>query len=120
MASKRMGGMKLSDFSQQIVNDESTSSKPSTAKTTVKTKRDTKKQKVEAMKTVNIKISQKQQRWLANTAQAIRDNNSEPVPPELRVFPQHLIGIAITLLESQNIDLNQIKNAEDLRKTLNI
>lgn len=120
MANKRMGGMKLSDFSQQVANDESTSSTPLKAKATITPRNDTKKKTVGSMKTVNIKISQKQQRWLANTAQAIRDNNREPVPPELRVFPQHLIGIAIDLLENQNIDLDQIKNAEELRKTLNL
>jgi len=77
-------------------------------------------QSEEKLVTVNIKITRSQQEWLSNTARDIRGNNSDPVPPNERVFPQHLIGVAIDLLESSGIDWNQIKNAEDLRKALNV
>jgi hypothetical protein len=52
--------------------------------------------------TVNIKITKGQKDWLAETASFVRENNTEPVPPSERVYPQHLIGVAIELLRSQN------------------
>ncbi|NJO93937.1 MAG: hypothetical protein HC820_05480 [Hydrococcus sp. RM1_1_31] len=70
--------------------------------------------------TVNIKITKGQKDWLAETASLVRENNTEPVPPPERVYPQHLIGVAIELLRSQDIDWNQVKNIEDLREQLNL
>ena len=69
---------------------------------------------------INIKIPQSQKNWLANTATDIRANNDEPVPPNERVFPQHLICVAIDLLKSSDIDWNQIKSEQDLRQYLNL
>ena len=70
--------------------------------------------------TVNIKILKSQQRWLRDTAQDIRDNNDEPVASKDRVFPQHLIQVAIAHLQSADIDWANIKTAEDLKKELNL
>lgn len=70
--------------------------------------------------TVNIKIAKTQQQWLAETATQVRDNNEEPVPPSERVYPQHLIGIAIDLLRATNVDWTNIRNTEDLRKVLDL
>ncbi len=70
--------------------------------------------------TINIKITKDQKDWLAQTASQIRDNNENPVLPEDRVFPKHLIGIAIDLLHSTDINWDQIKNIGDLREHLNI
>ncbi|MBD2153955.1 hypothetical protein H6G02_05420 [Leptolyngbya sp. FACHB-16] len=70
--------------------------------------------------TVNIKIGKKQQQWLAETATQVRDNNEEPVPPSERVYPQHLIGVAIDLLRSANVDWSNIRNTEDLKKVLDL
>jgi hypothetical protein len=61
-----------------------------------------------------------QKNWLAETASQVRENNTEPVPPSERVYPQHLIGVAIDLLESADVDWDEIKNVEDLRKQLNV
>ena len=78
------------------------------------------KQKKEQLVTVNIKIRKSQKEWLADTASTVRENNTEPVPPAERVYPQHLIGVAIDLLEAAEVDWGQIKNVEQLREHLNI
>jgi hypothetical protein len=70
--------------------------------------------------TINIKITKSQRDWLAKTASQIRDNNDYPVPPQDRVFPQHLIGLAIDLLHSHDIDWAQIRNIDNLRKQFNV
>lgn len=70
--------------------------------------------------TINIKITKSQKDWLSDTASMVRDNNSEPVPPSERVYPQHLIGVAIALLQSADIDWSQIKNEKELRELLNL
>lgn len=73
----------------------------------------------EKLVVVNIKITRAQQEWLTNTARMVRENNLEPVPPSLRVFPQHLIGVAIDLLSKAEVDWSQVQNIEDLRHWLN-
>ncbi len=70
--------------------------------------------------TVNVKITKAQKDWLAKTASQVRDNNLEPVPPALRVYPQHLIGVAIDLLQAAEVDWDKVKNVEDLREQLNL
>ncbi|MEO1376963.1 MAG: hypothetical protein AAFW70_22250 [Cyanobacteria bacterium J06635_10] len=47
-------------------------------------------------------------------------NNTEPVPPSERVYPQHLIGVAIDFLEAAGIDWDEVKNVEELREQLKI
>lgn len=74
----------------------------------------------EKLVTINIKIPRAQQSWLAETARTVRDNNDTPVAPSLRVFPQHLIGVAIDLLRDTDIDWSQIRNLEDLRQQLKL
>jgi len=69
---------------------------------------------------INIKISRSQQDWLANTARNIRDNNTSPVPAIDRVYPQHLIQVAIDLLENTDLDWSQIRDVESLKKALNL
>lgn len=70
--------------------------------------------------TINIKITRTQHDWLTDTARTVRDNNTEAVPPGERVYPQHLIGVAIELLLSCEVDWSQVKNAEDLKRLLNL
>jgi hypothetical protein len=133
MSDKRMGGMKLGNFSG-IKKPKSEPTKPAepevkptetepvkTAKSEAKLVRKTKiKQKKEQLVTVNIKIKKNQKEWLADTASTVRDNNTEPVPPSERVYPQHLIGVAIDFLEAAGVDWNEIKNVEELREQLNL
>lgn len=69
---------------------------------------------------INIKITKAQRDWLADIASQVRDNNEEPVPPGDRVFPQHLLGIAIDLLQASEVDWSQIRTIQDLRKHLNL
>jgi hypothetical protein len=69
---------------------------------------------------INIKITRAQQSWLSETARRVRDNNNTPVAPSARVFPQHLIGAAIDLLQDTEIDWSQVKNTDDLRQQLKL
>jgi len=70
--------------------------------------------------TINIKIKKSQKDWLAETASQVRDNNTDPVLPALRVYPQHLIGVAIELLQSVDVDWSEVKTVDDLHKALNL
>ncbi len=74
----------------------------------------------EKLVTINIKIPREKQSWLAETARTVRDNNDTPVAPSERVFPQHLIGVAIDLLRSTDIDWSSVRNIEDLRQALKL
>lgn len=75
-------------------------------------------QPTEIMVNVNIKMSQSQQEWLAATAKMVRRNNSLPVPAKERVYPQHLISLAVELLQSANVDWSEVKTIADLRERL--
>jgi hypothetical protein len=75
-------------------------------------------QPTEIMVNVNIKMSQSQQEWLAAAAKTVRRNNSLPVPAKDRVYPQHLISLAVELLQSANVDWEQVKTIADLREQL--
>jgi hypothetical protein len=113
MSSKRMGGLgKLSDFSQ------TESPSPVLAKGIVK--QTTKKAKADKLVHINIKVLESQQEWLADTAKEVRASNDEPVPAKERVYPQHLIGVAIDLLHASNIDWQEVKNIETLRQLLGL
>ncbi|MDJ0596095.1 MAG: hypothetical protein QNJ72_39960 [Pleurocapsa sp. MO_226.B13] len=134
---ERMKGMKLGNFSG-IKKPKTESTKPPEPKVTepeveptetkpVKTSdskakvgKKPKAQKKEQVVTVNIKIRKNQKEWLANTASTVRDNNTEPVPPAERVYPQHLIGVAIDLLQNVDVDWAEVKNVEQLREYLNL
>jgi hypothetical protein len=75
-------------------------------------------QQLEIMVNVNIKMSQSQQEWLAATAKTVRRNNPLPVPAKERVYPQHLISLAVELLQSANVDWQEVKTIADLRERL--
>lgn len=83
-------------------------------------KRRAKSRPADPLTTVNIKIPRSAQRWLQDTAQQVRENNPEPVPPAQRVYPQHLIQAAIALLQTQDIDWDSVRNVDDLRNELNL
>ena len=76
--------------------------------------------KQERLVTVNIKVNESQQEWLADTAKQVRRNNNEPVAAIDRVYPQHLIGIAIDLLKESDIDWEKVQNIQDLKEVLDI
>ena len=75
-------------------------------------------QPTEIMVNVNIKMSQSQQEWLAATAKTVRRNNPLPVPAKERVYPQHLISLAVELLQSADVDWEEVKTIADLRERL--
>ena len=95
---------------------------PTEPKTSTKAKAKVgkKTQAKEELVTVNIKIRKDQKAWLTDTASTVRNNNSEPVPPSERVYPQHLIGVAIDFLEAAGIDWDEVRNVEELREQLNL
>jgi hypothetical protein len=70
--------------------------------------------------TVNIKLLRSQHEWLNDTARQVRDNNAEPVPASDRVYPQHLIQLAIDLIKSSDVDWEQVRSVEEIRQQLNL
>ena len=117
MTTKRMGDMgKLSDFGRTAPAEAPEPAPPKEPKKRVKKSAP----KQERLVTVNIKVNESQQEWLADTAKQVRRNNNEPVAAIDRVYPQHLIGIAIDLLKESDIDWGKVQNIQDLKKVLNI
>ena len=122
----RMGGLgKLSDFgktSKPKQEPEPTSSpeKVSSSELEASPSVGQHQPQPEKLVNINVKITRTSQTWLSQTARTVRDNNDTPVAPRLRVFPQHLIGVAIDLLHSTDIDWNTIRNIEDLRQQLKL
>lgn len=122
----RMGGLgKLSDFgktSKPKQEPEPTSSPEKVSNSELEASPSVRQKQPEQEKLVNInvKITRTSQTWLSQTARTVRDNNDTPVAPSDRVFPQHLIGVAINLLHSTDIDWNTIRNIEDLRQQLKL
>ena len=69
---------------------------------------------------MNIKIRKNQKEWLTDIASTVRGNNTEPVAPSEKVYPQHLIRVAIDLLQNMDVDWDEVKNVEELRELLKI
>ena len=130
---KRMGGLRLSDFGSQATSEKhqpagehnqetaTPAALPKHGRKSPST--DTQKshaQQEERLVTVNIKIPETQQTWLADTAKRVRQNNEAPVPASERVYPQHLIQTAIALLQSTDLDWENIKNVTDLKQALDL
>ena len=123
----RMAGLKLTDFSgaktdqpdQPAAEPNPTTPQP---EKTPPTKRSSKKAKPkeEPTITVNIKLAESQHDWLTKTARKVRGNNDAPVPARDRVFPQHLIGVAVELLKHSEIDWDSVQNAGDLKQQLKL
>lgn len=133
---KRMGNLSLSSFGgvsrpRELEETEAVETKAleptsesqastQTEAPQVEPKAKAKRRRKETLTTINIKIERKQQRWLQDTAQQVRDNNETAVPPNERVYPQHLIGAAIALLKAQDLDWEEIHDIEELKQALNI
>lgn len=136
--SDRMKGMKLGNFSgikktpteptKPPESELEVKAEPEAEKTETKpvkttkseAKVDKKNQAKEQLVTVNIKIRKDQKEWLTDTASTVRDNNTDPVAPSERVYPQHLIGVAIDFLEAAGIDWGEVRNVEELREQLKL
>jgi len=125
----RMGGLgKLSDFGQTSLPQPEASPEPTESTQRVREPEllaqppagQQQPAPPEKLVTINIKIPRSQQSWLAETARTVRDNNDTPVAPSERVFPQHLIGVAIDLLRATDIDWSTVRNIEDLRQQINL
>lgn len=115
---KRMGSMKLSSFAQSSPPPADSDSQP--VPTSTREPKQTAMPRSVKLATLNIKVRKDQQRWLQDTAQVVRDNNLQAQLPQERVYPQHLIGVAIDFLMAQDIDWHNIKTADDLRHDLNL
>ncbi len=121
----RMGGLgKLSDFGKTRKPQPEKESEPTESKERGRSPElkasptDGQQPATEKLVPINIKITRTQQSWLTETARTVRDNNDTPVAPSERVFPQHLIGVAIDLLRHSDIDWSTVRNLEDLRQLL--
>jgi hypothetical protein len=119
---KKMGGMKLGNFSG-IKSDSQpeeleVENKPPQKITPAKKVKTTELEK--KLVPVNIKLEERQRVLLDEKARIIRSNNTEAVPAKDRVYPQHLIALAVDLLLDSDIDWSQIKNIDDLRKELDL
>ncbi|ANV92036.1 hypothetical protein [Picosynechococcus sp. PCC 8807] len=79
-----------------------------------------KRKETEVQVPINIRIPRASKQWLADKAQQVRDNNTDPVPPKERVYPQHLINVAIALLQDTEIDWSTVRNIQDLEQQLNL
>jgi len=78
------------------------------------------KAKTDRPKKVNIDIGESRHNRLNEIAAQIRASNTDPVAPSERMYPIHLIQIAIDfLLDGLEIDWDEIKKPEDLREVLN-
>lgn len=76
--------------------------------------------KPDRVKKINIDIGERRHNRLTALSAQIRGNNDTPVPPAERMYPIHLIQIAIDhLLDGVNMDWNEIRNSEDLKEALN-
>lgn len=123
MAEKKskLGGMKLSNFSgikpDSQAEELEVEEKPAKKAVTQKVK-DVKPNK--KIVSVNIKLEERQRVLLDDKARTIRSNNTEPVPASERVYPQHLIALAVDLLLESDIDWKQAKNIDDLKQQLGI
>lgn len=81
----KMGGMKLSQFSGIKSQPESEPSSPvkqhhDIASVPTPTNQPAQKEKFVS---INIKVTRDQHEWLNDTARTVRDNNTDPVPPEI-------------------------------------
>ena len=72
----------------------------------------------EATASINIKISRQQQEWLTATAKTIRNNNPHPTCPHERIYPQHLIAIAVEQLQNVNIRWHRVGNVDEIQQRL--
>ena len=78
------------------------------------------KVKPDRPKKINIDIGESRHNRLNELAAQIRANNADPVAPSERMYPIHLIQIAIDfLLDGFEIDWDKIQKPDDLRKVLN-
>lgn len=78
------------------------------------------KAKTDRPKKINIDIGESRHNRLNELAAQIRANNTDPVAPSDRMYPIHLIQIAIDLLlDGLELDWDKIQKPEDLRKVLN-
>jgi len=78
------------------------------------------KTKTDRPKKINIDIGESRHNRLNEIAAQIRASNTDPVAPSERMYPIHLIQIAIDfLLDGLEIDWDKIQKPEDLREVLN-
>ena len=97
------------------VNDETAPIKQSRSTSSTR-----KKAKPDRLKKINIDIGERRHNRLTEIAAQIRANNTAPVAPSERMYPIHLIQIAIDfLVDGLEIDWNEIQKPEDLRRLLN-
>jgi hypothetical protein len=113
-----MGGMSLGGFSGTPVTPQK-AEETAPKKAEAKPKRET-KPKTEKLEPVNIKLPSGLKKWFRDRAEQVRANNLAPVPADERVYPQHLMQLAGEFLQSANINWDEAKNIEDIKKQLGL
>jgi len=89
------------------------------ARPTKSAKAEAKAPRSDTPKKINIDIGLARHNRLQDVAAQVRANNTDPVPPAQRVYPQHLIQVAVDLLlDELEIDWSEIRNTEDLREQI--
>lgn len=68
---------------------------------------------------MNLDINRNHHRWLEETARKVRGNATTPTPAGERVYPKHLVNLAIELLSQSDINWNETACIEDIRNYLN-
>jgi hypothetical protein len=117
----KLGGMsKLSELSGIKTQSTVLETEKVATETEIKNKESPITKESEKLVAINIKIPKTQKDWLNHKAVAVRENNADPVPPGERVYPQHLIRVAIELLQTGDVDWSRVRNIEDLREQLNL
>ncbi len=117
----KLGGMsKLSELSGIKTQSTVLETEKVATETEIKNKESPVTKESEKLVAINIKIPKTQKDWLNHKAVAVRENNADPVLPGERVYPQHLIRVAIELLQNADIDWTEVNNIEDLREQLNL
>jgi hypothetical protein len=125
---RRVNQKKLSDFDgaasspePDLTPVETTPAQKTKQKTKPAAKPIPESEETERLITVNIKILETQQEWLADKAKKIRQGNKpNPVLPGDRVYPVHLIQAAIDLLMSTDLDWSQVRNVAELKQQLGL
>lgn len=92
---------------------------PLTVQSEINPKSTPAKPKSDRPKKINIDIGETRHNRLNELAAQIRSNNDTPVAPAERMYPIHLIQMAIDHLLELDIDWKEVRKPDDLKVALN-
>lgn len=120
MTKKRLQSLSLNDFATSPTEAPATQNGQSSGSKAPKVKKASKAKKKEQKSALNISIDRKLQRWLRDTAEDCRRNKAAPQAGEERVYPVHLIEVAIKLLQAQEIDWDDVSTIQQIEEKLGL